>query len=197
MLNFLGPRQVRYVHEAVHTFFQFYEQAEVGQVAHGAAVLGAYCKLLSEVAASPRVFGQLLDAEAHLAVFAVEGQYYCLYRIALLDEVLRVAQVLAPAHFRYVDEAFNARYHFHEGAVCFARVSDAAPRNVRDVQQTIDTAEVDEHAEVGHVLDVAFQNLTFFEVVQDGFALLLEVLLDEDFVRHNHVVESGVDFHHF
>jgi hypothetical protein len=67
---------------------------------------------------------------------------------------------------------------------------DAAPRDVGDVQQAVDTAEVDEHAEVGHVLDHAFEYLTFFEVVEDGFALLLEVLLDEDFVRNNYVVES-------
>ena len=104
-----------------------------------------------------------------------------------------------PSEIRFLASS-KSRYHDVQLLVQgqhFARVSDAAPRDVRDVQQTVDTAEVDEHAEVGHVLDVAFQNLTFLEVVQDGLTLLLEVFLDEYFVRNHHVVESGVDFHHF
>jgi len=36
------------------------------------------------------------------------------------------------------------------------RMLDALPRHVRDVQQAVDTAEVDERAVVGQVLDHAF-----------------------------------------
>ena len=45
-----------------------------------------------------------------------------------------------------------------------AGMVDAAPRDIGDVQQTIDTAEVDEGAVVGDVLDHALQNLAFLEV---------------------------------
>jgi hypothetical protein len=108
VLDLLGPRQVRYVHEAVTPFFQFDEQAEVGQVAHEALVRVPTAYLLSRSRHGSRVFAQLLDAQAHLAVVAVERQNLRFYRVALLDEVLRVAQVLAPAHFRHVDQAFYA-----------------------------------------------------------------------------------------
>ena len=43
------------------------------------------------------------------------------------------------------------------------------------MEKTIYAAEVDEHTEVGHVLDNTFQHLTFFQVGEDGGLLLLEV----------------------
>src|SRR5690606_30050590 len=59
-----------------------------------------------------------------------------------------------------------------------ARVIDAAPGHVRDVQETIDTAEVDERAVLGEVLDGALEDLTLLEVLEsrglEAVALLLE-----------------------
>ncbi|MNL22655.1 hypothetical protein D3C87_1440110 [compost metagenome] len=65
------------------------------------------------------------------------------------------------------------------------------------MQQTVNTTKVDEHTEVGHVFDHAFQYLTFFKVVQDLLTLCFEVFLDQDFVRYYYVIVSVVDFHNF
>jgi len=57
-------------------------------------------------------------------------------------------------------------------------MSNAPPTHVRDVQQTVDPAEVDKHAVVGDVLDDAFDHLVVFEIgeglVLEMFAFLLE-----------------------
>ncbi len=76
-------------------------------------------------------------------------------------------------------------------------MTDAAPRNICDVQQTIYATEVDEGTEVGHILDDTFQYLAFLEVVEDQLALRLEVFLDQYLVRNHNVVVGVVDFHHF
>ena len=46
----------------------------------------------------------------------------------------------------------------------FGRVVDAAPRDVGDVQQAVDAAEIDERAVIGDVLDDAVEDLAFLEV---------------------------------
>ena len=53
-----------------------------------------------------------------------------------------------------------------------ARVIDAAPGHVGDVQQAVDAAQVDEGAVVGDVLDQAFDHLTLGQLRDDLGALL-------------------------
>src|SRR5262249_125212 len=60
-----------------------------------------------------------------------------------------------------------------------ARVVDAAPRHVRDVEQAVDAAEVDEHAEVGDVLDDALADLAVLDVGEQRLLLLLALLLEQ------------------
>src|SRR6185312_2200532 len=64
--------------------------------------------------------------------------------------------------------------HFHRLADIehFGRMIDPAPRDVRDVQQAIDAAEIDERAVVGDVLDHAVDNLAFFEILHQLLTLL-------------------------
>src|SRR5258705_1490253 len=51
------------------------------------------------------------------------------------------------------------------------RVRDAAPRHVRDVEQAIHAAEVDERPEVGDVLDDALPDLVLLQLLHELFAL--------------------------
>src|SRR3990172_5908536 len=53
-----------------------------------------------------------------------------------------------------------------------ARMSDASPCHVGDVQQSVDAAEIDEGAVVGDVLDHALDDLALFEPSHDLAALL-------------------------
>ena len=79
----------------------------------------------------------------------------------------------------------------------FFGVAYAAPRQVGDVDKTIDTAEVDEHAVRGDILDRTFEYLTFFEFSDDFFFLLFELGLNESFVRNNDILEFLIDFNDF
>jgi hypothetical protein len=54
----------------------------------------------------------------------------------------------------------------------FRRVLDALPGHVRDVQQAVDAAEVDEGTVVGEVLDHALDRLAFLQARQQRFALV-------------------------
>ena len=78
--------------QAVNTLFQLNEYAEVSEVAHFCSVLRANRIFLLDVC--PRVSLELLDAERHFALFAVECKNYCLYLVAHLHEVLSRTQVL-------------------------------------------------------------------------------------------------------
>jgi hypothetical protein len=48
---------------------------------------------------------------------------------------------------------------------------DATPGHVRDVEQTVDAAEIQEGAVVGQVLDDTLDLHAFFQVLQQGIAL--------------------------
>ena len=75
----------------------------------------------------------------------------------------------------------------------FLRMVDTAPREVGDVDETVDTAQVDEYAVGGDVLDGSFENLTLFELGDDFALLLFEFGLDECLVADNNVLEFLID----
>ena len=64
---------------------------------------------------------------------------------------------------------------------------DAAPRHVRDMEQAVDAAEVDEGAVVGDVLDHSTEDLAFGERVERVLLLLRVLFLEEDFARKHDV----------
>ena len=71
---------------------------------------------------------------------------------------------------------------------------NTSPRQVCNVDQTVYATQVDEYTVRSDVLDSSFQYLTFFQFGDDFFLLLLELCLDEGFVRHDNVFELLVDF---
>ena len=75
----------------------------------------------------------------------------------------------------------------------FFRVGDAAPAHVRDVEQTVDAAQVDERAEFGDVLDRAFANLADFEFVEQRGFLFGAFLFDESATADDDVATGFVD----
>src|SRR5690606_14238114 len=99
MLDLLRPAQVRYVHKAVDAFFEFNEQTEVGQITDNTLVACTHGVLGEDILARPRIFGELLDAQRHLPLLAIQRQDDSLNFVTHFHEVLRVTQVLRPAHF--------------------------------------------------------------------------------------------------
>ena len=72
-------------------------------------------------------------------------------------------------------------------------VVDPAPGHVGDVEQAVDTAEVDEHTEVGDVLDRTGADLALLDVLEEGLLLLLTLLFEELPARHDDVHALRVD----
>src|SRR5215470_8890572 len=72
------------------------------------------------------------------------------------------------------------------------RVIDAPPRDVGDVQQAVDAAEVDEGAVVGDVLDHAVDDLALLEVLHQLLALLGAGLLQHGAARDDDVAAPAV-----
>ena len=67
------------------------------------------------------------------------------------------------------DNNFNLLIEFNN----FLWVVYAAPREVCDVDKTVNTTEVNEYTIVGDVLDCSFENLAFFEFADDLALCLL------------------------
>ena len=69
---------------------------------------------------------------------------------------------------------------------------DAPPRDVGDVQQAVDAAEVHERAVVGDVLDHAVDDLTLFEVLHQLLALLGAGLFQHGAAGHDDVAAAAI-----
>ena len=93
----------------------------------------------------------------------------------LCDLVPRIVWLLLEAErhalFLAVDvehEHFDFLAHLEH----FARVVEAAPAHVGDVQQAVEAVEVDERAEIGDVLDRALDRAALFDAAEERLALL-------------------------
>ena len=72
------------------------------------------------------------------------------------------------------------------------RVIDAAPRDVGDVQQAVDAAEVHERAVVGDVLHHAVDDLALFEVLHQLLALFGAGLFQDGAARDDDVAAAAI-----
>ena len=77
------------------------------------------------------------------------------------------------------------------------RVSDPFPAHIGNVEQTIDTTEVDERAEVGDVLDDTLADLTDFQFGHEVLAVFLALLLDEGPAADDDIASGFVDLEDF
>ncbi len=79
----------------------------------------------------------------------------------------------------------------------FRRMVDAAPCHVGNVQETVDAAEIDERTVIGDVLDDAFNDLTFFKVLDDFRTLFRTAFFKNGTTRDNDVAATLVHLEDF
>ena len=79
----------------------------------------------------------------------------------------------------------------------FFLISNASPRKVCNVDQTVYATKVDEHTVRCDIFNSSFKNLSFFEFTDDFFLLLFQFGFDKSFVRNNNVFEFLVDLNNF
>ena len=75
----------------------------------------------------------------------------------------------------------------------FRWMPDPAPRHVGDVQEPVESAQVDERTEVGDVLDLPFANLPDQELLYEGLALGLTLGLKNHATRNDDVPPTLVE----
>ena len=76
----------------------------------------------------------------------------------------------------------------------FARMIDAAPGDVGDMQQAVDAAEIDEGAVIGDVLDDAVDDLPLFEIGDDLMALLGAGFFEHGAARDDDIAAAAIHF---
>src|SRR5580658_579322 len=69
-----------------------------------------------------------------------------------------------------------------------ARMADAAPADIRDIQQAVQTPQVHEGPKVGDILDRSFQHLSFLELTDDLGTLCLDIAFDQGLVRYDRIL---------
>ena len=75
-----------------------------------------------------------------------------------------------------------------------AWVTNSAPRHVGDVQESVEPTQIEERAEVGHVLDRAFADLPNEELLDQRLALSLALSLEDHPTRHDDIPPALVEF---
>ena len=165
-----------------------------------------------------------------------------------IDYLARMLDAFGPAHFRNMNQTFNAVFEFDERAVIsnarnssihsradrktffdagpwirqqlfvterdalalaiefqnldlnvvadaeqLVRILQTSPRHVSHVQQTIDSAEIDERAVVSEVLDLTFNNDVFFDLLKSLIFSAGVLLFDNSFARQHNVGALAVE----
>ena len=92
-----------------------------------------------------------------------------------------------PIVFQHVD------FHTIADSEHFRRMADTAPRHIRDMEQAVDSAEVDKRPVIGDVLDHTLNQLAFLQIRQRRLTLLVTRFFKEDSTGHHHIAPAMVD----
>ena len=167
----------------------------------------------------PGIIEALFEAQGNPALLRIRIEHHNLDFLAGGDDFARMNVLFRPAHFRDVNQAFDAGFEFHESTVigdigdpagelgtlrilrghAIPRISlkllhaqrntlgfsietdhldfngltdlqnlggmiNPLPGNIGNVQQAVDTAQINKCAVIGDVLDNAFQHLAFGQI---------------------------------
>src|SRR4029079_14311372 len=116
-------------------------------------------------------------------------------RVLGFDALPRIVQQLLHAQrdaVRLVVDLDDLDLHGLAEREHLGRMVDAAPRDIRDVQQTVDAAEINERTVIRDVLDHAVDDLTLFEVLHQFLALLGAGLFENRAARHHDVAAAAI-----
>ncbi len=137
-----------------------------------------------------------LDEAAVVGDVADLAEHAGRIRVATGDVVPRILAQLLEAQRHAVTLAVELEHAHLQLGTDFhhlGRVTDALPRHVGDVQQTVDAAEVDKRAVVGEVLDHTRQDRAFDQALHQLLALLGVLALDNRATGNDHVVALAVE----
>ena len=89
----------------------------------------------------------------------------------------------------------NEDFDFLTGLEKLGRMTEATPSHIGDVEESVQTVEVDEGSEFGEVFDTAFDLGSLVEVGEELGAFLVAFFLDQFATREDHVLAVFVQLH--
>src|SRR5687767_1089494 len=115
MLDSARPGNVGYVDQTIDSVFHFDEGAEVGEIAHSS--LNSRADLITLIKCLPGIILHLLHSQANAAGLRIDAEDLNNNFIARVHKFAGMLHAFGPAHFRNVDQPFNARFQFDERTV--------------------------------------------------------------------------------
>ncbi len=115
MFDSLGPGNIGNMHQTVDTFIDTDKNTEVGNVFYSAFNGGTDRIFLPDDI--PRIGFDLLESQGDALVGGVDVKNHALGRITYLYNLGWMPDLSSPGHLRYVNQALDALFHFHERAV--------------------------------------------------------------------------------
>src|SRR5439155_9789813 len=99
------PRDVRYVHQAIHAIFYLDESAKIRQIAN--ATLDARSDVVTVAQSLPRIRLHLFHTEADAARLWIHAQDLNLDGVARVDDFAGMLHPFRPAHLGNVHQALD------------------------------------------------------------------------------------------
>ncbi|MPN03114.1 hypothetical protein SDC9_150337 [bioreactor metagenome] len=120
--------------QTFNPLFNFNKGTKVSEVANGCRVGTSNRIFLFDII--PWIGFELFYAERHFSLFAIERKNNSFHIVANFHKVLCTVQMLCPTHFRYVNQAFNARCHFNKCSV-IGNDNNFSFNNIADFQAVV------------------------------------------------------------
>jgi len=79
----------------------------------------------------------------------------------------------------------------------FRRLDNSPPRNIGHVQQSVNTAQIDENTVIRNILDDPFNNVAFLDVFQNILLFRFSFRSHNGASGQNHIVALSVELQHF
>ena len=115
MLDLFGPRDIRYVHEAVDTLFEFDKCTKIGEIANASDDLCT--DRILDVDCIPGIFLKLSHAEADAFLDSIDAEHLYLDFLSLMKQTLGALRTARPRDLRNVNEAFDSRLELNKYAI--------------------------------------------------------------------------------
>ena len=144
-----------------------------------------------------QTFDTLFDLNERTVVGQVGhlAEQACALRVATCQTIPRIVAHLLDAQGNAILLLVELQYlgfNFVANRQHFGRVLHATPCQVGDVQQAVDTAQVNECTVVGDVLDDTLDDCAFFQVFQQGLAVGTLRCFQHSAAGNHHVVALAI-----
>ena len=114
VIDTLGPADIRDVYQTIDAFFDFHEGAKCGEAFNLTGKHGSDGIAIFD--GKPGIGIHLLHTQGDALVFFVQFQHDGIYGITVFEDFSRVGDLLGPAHFTDMNQAFHTGLDLYESS---------------------------------------------------------------------------------